>query len=169
MKTKTILFTALFLAIGFLLPAQKQLKIGIIGLDTSHSIAFTKLLNSENKEEKYKDFRIVAAYPYGSKTIKSSYDRIPGYIDQVKKLGVEIVPSIADLLKKVDCVLLETNDGNLHLEQANEVLKSGKIMFIDKPVGATLPQAIAIFKLAKQYHVPSFSSSFLEFVPQTKR
>lgn len=169
MKTKTILFTALFLAIGFLLPAQKQLKIGIIGLDTSHSIAFTKLLNSENKEEKYKDFRIVAAYPYGSKTIKSSYDRIPGYIDQVKKLGVEIVPSIADLLKKVDCVLLETNDGNLHLEQANEVLKSGKIMFIDKPIGATLPQAIAIFKLAKQYHVPIFSSSSLRFVPQTQK
>ncbi len=169
MKTKTIVFTTLFLAIGFLLPAQKQIKLGIIGLDTSHSIAFTKLLNSENKEEKYKDFRIVAAYPYGSKTIKSSYERIPSYIEQVEKYGVEIVPSIADLLKKVDCVLLETNDGNLHLEQAYEVLKSGKIMFIDKPIGATLGQAIAIFKLAKQYNVPIFSSSALRFVPQTKK
>lgn len=169
MKTKTILFTVLFLAIGFLLPAQKQIKLGIIGLDTSHSIAFTKLLNSENKEEKYSDFRIVAAYPYGSQTIKSSYERIPGYIKQVEEYGVEIVPSIADLLKKVDCVLLETNDGNLHLEQAYEVFKSGKIMFIDKPVGATLAQAIAIFKLAKQYNVPIFSSSALRFVPQTQK
>ena len=169
MKTKTILFTVLFLAIGFLLPAQKQIKLGIIGLDTSHSIAFTKLLNSENKEEKYKAFRIVAAYPYGSQTIKSSYERIPGYIKQVEEYGVEIVPSIADLLKKVDCILLETNDGNLHLEQAYEVFKSGKIMFIDKPVGATLAQAIAIFKLAKQYNVPIFSSSALRFVPQTQK
>lgn len=169
MKTKIILFTTLFLAVGFLLPAQKQIKLGIIGLDTSHSIAFTKLLNNENKEEKYKDFRIVAAYPYGSKTIKSSYERIPDYIKQVEDLGVEIVPSIADLLKKVDCVLLETNDGNLHLEQANEVFKAGKITFIDKPVGATLAQAIAIFKLAKQYNVPIFSSSALRFVPQTQK
>ncbi len=169
MKTKIIVFTTLFLALGFILPAQKQIKLGIIGLDTSHSIAFTKLLNNENKEEKYKDFRIIAAYPYGSKTIKSSYERIPDYIKQVEDLGVEIAPSIADLLKKVDCVLLETNDGNLHLEQANEVFKAGKITFIDKPVGATLAQAIAIFKLAKQYNVPIFSSSALRFVPQTQK
>ena len=55
--------------------------------------------------------------------------------------------------------MLETNDGNLHLEQAIEVLKSGKPMFIDKPVAADLVDAIAIFKLADQYNVPIFSSS----------
>ena len=82
-------------------------------------------------------FRVVAAYPYGSKTIQSSYERIPGYIEKVKANGVEITSSIADLLEKVDCVLLETNDGRLHLEQAVEVFKSGKICYIDKPVGAT--------------------------------
>ena len=148
MKTKTILFTVLFLAIGFLLPAQKQIKLGIIAGYFAFN-RFTKLLNSENREEKYSDFRIVAAYPYGSKTIKSSYERIPDYIKQVEEYGVEIVPSITDLLKKVDCVLLETNDGNLHLEQAYEVFKSGKIMFIDKPVGATLAQANRYFQIGK--------------------
>ena len=49
--------------------------------------------------------------------------------------------------------MLETNDGNLHLEQAIEVLKAGKPMFIDKPVAADLVDAIAIFKLADQYNV----------------
>ena len=169
MKTRTILFTLIF-AIGslFILSAQETIKIGIIGLDTSHSIAFTKLLNGESKNDKYSKFTIVAAYPYGSKTIKSSYDRIPGYIEQVKALGVEVVPSIEELLKKVDCVMLETNDGNLHLEQANEVFKSGKIMFIDKPLGASLAQAIAIYELSKQYNVPFFSSSSLRYVPQNQ-
>jgi len=154
---------------GLLFVAQAQIKIGIIGLDTSHAIAFTKFLNGEDKKEEFKDFKIVAAYPYGSKTIKSSYDRIPGYIDQVKGLGVEIVPSIADLLKKVDYVMLETNDGNLHLEQAYEVFKAGKPMFIDKPLGATLAQSIAIYQLAREYNVPIFSSSALRFVPQTQK
>ena len=154
---------------GILFTVQAQIKIGIIGLDTSHSIAFTKFLNGEDKKEEFKDFKIVAAYPYGSKTIKSSFDRIPGYIEQVKGLGVEIVPSIADLLKKVDCVMLETNDGNLHLEQAYEVFKAGKPMFIDKPLGATLAQSIAIYQLARDYNVPIFSSSSLRFVPQNQK
>lgn len=164
MKLKIILSAILS---GLLLIAQAQIKIGIIGLDTSHSIAFTKFLNGDDKKDEFKEFRIVAAYPYGSKTIKSSYDRIPGYIEQVKALGVEIVPSIAELLKKVDCVMLETNDGNLHLEQAYEIFKAGKIVFIDKPIGANLAQAIAIFQLAKQYNVPVFSSSSLRYVAES--
>lgn len=166
MRVKVLLITFL---LGFLSVAEAQIKIGIIGLDTSHSIAFTKFLNGGDKKEEFKDFKIVAAYPYGSKTIKSSSDRIHGYIDQVKELGVEIVPSIEALLKKVDCVMLETNDGNMHLEQALEVFNAGKIMFIDKPLGATLAQSIAIYQLAKDYNVPIFSSSALRFVPQNQK
>lgn len=166
MRLKIILSAILS---GLLLVAQAQIKIGIIGLDTSHSIAFTKILNGEDKKEEFKECKIVAAYPYGSKTIESSYKRIPDYIEQVKAMGVEIVPSIAELLKKVDCVMLETNDGNLHLEQAYEVFKSGKIMFIDKPLGASLAQAIAIYQLSKEYNVPIFSSSALRFVPQNQK
>ncbi len=146
-----------------------EIKIGIIGLDTSHAPAFTKLINAENKQDQYKGFRIVAAYPYGSRTIQSSYERIPKYIEDVKSYGVEIVESITDLLEKVDCVMLETNDGNLHLEQAAEVFKAGKIVFIDKPIGADLVQSIAIFALAKQYKVPMFSSSALRFTPQNQK
>lgn len=154
---------------NLMLTVQAQVKIGIIGLDTSHSIAFTKFINGDDKKEEYNDFIIVAAYPYGSKTIKSSYDRIPVNSDQMKEMGVEIVATIAELLEKVDCVLLETNDGNLHLEQANEVFKAGKTVFIDKPLGATLAQAIAIYQLAREYNVPLFSSSALRYVPQTQK
>lgn len=165
MKIKIILLAILSV---LLLSSQAQVKVGIIGLDTSHAIAFTKELNGADKKEQYKDFKIVAAYPYGSKTIKSSFDRIPGYIDQVKELGVEIVPSIEELLKKVDVVLLETNDGNLHLEQAYKVFKAGKPMFIDKPLAATLAQSIAIYQLAREYNVPIFSSSAVRFTPQNQ-
>jgi predicted dehydrogenase len=161
-----IIFLAFLSGIIFL--SHAQVKVGIIGLDTSHSIAFTKELNGTDKKEQYKNYQVVAAYPYGSKTIKSSFDRIPGYSEQVKEMGVEIVSSIADLLKKVDVILLETNDGNLHLEQAYEVFKAGKPMFIDKPLGATLSQAIAIYQLAREHNVPIFSSSAVRFTPQNQ-
>lgn len=106
---KNILFILLaFLSVSFRLHAQNVIKIGIIGLDTSHSTAFTELLNGDSDDEFVKEFEVVAAYPYGSKTIQSSYERIPGYIEEVKKHGVEITSSIAELLDKVDCVMLET-------------------------------------------------------------
>lgn len=167
MKTKRALAFVILLLGGVIFTLQAQVKIGIIGLDTSHATAFTKLLNGEDKKTEYNDFKIVAAYPYGSKTIKSSYERIPGYIEEVEKYGVEIVNSIAELLEKVDCVMLETNDGNVHLEQAAKVFKAGKIVFIDKPIGATLAQAIAIFELANKHDVPVFTSSALRFSKQT--
>lgn len=167
---KNILFILLaFLSVSFRLYAQDVIKIGIIGLDTSHSTAFTELLNGDSDDKFVKEFEVVAAYPYGSKTIQSSYERIPGYIEEVKKHGVEITSSIADLLDKVDCVMLETNDGRIHLEQAMEVFKSGKICYIDKPIGATLGQAIAIYEMAEKYNVPIFSSSALRYSPQNQK
>ena len=137
-------------------------KIGIIGLDTSHSVAFTKALNGANGNPQ--GFKIAAAYPNGSADIASSVNRIPGYTEEVKKYGVEIVGSISALLSKVDFVCLETNDGRPHLQQALEVFKSGKPVFIDKPVAASLADTIAIYKLANQFNVPVFSSSSLRYM-----
>lgn len=139
-------------------------RVGIIGLDTSHSVAFTKAFNAPDTDPRLNGYRVVAAYPYGSRTIESATRRIPGYIKEVKEHGVAIVDSIAALLKQIDVVLLETNDGRLHLEQALPVLKAGKRLFIDKPIAASLADAKAIFKAAKKYGVPVFSSSSLRYV-----
>ena len=78
-------------------------------------------------------------------------------------MGVEIVDSIDELLKRVDVVLLETNDGRPHFEQLLPCLKAGKPCFIDKPIAASLSDAIAIFEASKKYQVPVFSSSSLRF------
>jgi predicted dehydrogenase len=79
------------------------------------------------------------------------------------KLDVEIVDSIEELLKRVDCVLLETNDGRPHLEQALPCFKAGKPTFIDKPIAASLADAIAIFEASKKYNCPTFCSSSLRY------
>lgn len=144
--------------------SEVEMKIGIIGLDTSHSIAFTKALNDPNAAPDLAGFPVVAAYPKGSLKIESSYSRIPEYIKQVKAMGVEIVDSIGELLDKVDAVLLETNDGNRHLEQVVPVFMSGKPVFIDKPIAGSLSDAIAIFKASEQYNVPTFCSSSLRYM-----
>lgn len=147
---------------------QKGKRIGIIGLDTSHSVAFTKTFNAEDAGTEYGGYKVVAAYPKGSSDIESSVKRIPGYTEEVKKYGVKIVDSIKELLREVDVVLLETNDGRLHLEQAIPVFKAGKTVFIDKPIAGGLADAIAIFNEAKKYNVPVFSASSLRYADSVK-
>lgn len=139
-------------------------RIGMIGLDTSHCVQFSKLLNSADAGDAFGGYKITAAYPVGSLDIKSSMDRVPEYTEQVKKYGVEIINSIEALLDKVDVVLLTTNDGKRHLEQALPVFKAGKPMFIDKPMTASLKDAISIMEASKKYNVPFFSSSSLRFI-----
>ncbi|MBR6671703.1 MAG: Gfo/Idh/MocA family oxidoreductase [Alistipes sp.] len=167
MKRKLLLLFAIAMLCSTAF-SQQVVRIGIIGLDTSHSTAFTELING-GKESWAEGFKIVAAYPYGSRTIESSYKRIPDYIEKVKAHGVKIVDSIDELLKEVDCVLLETNDGNPHLEQAIKVFRAGKPCFIDKPLGATLADAIAIYAMADKYGATFFSSSALRFTPANQQ
>src|SRR5271154_2053071 len=145
----------------------KQLRAGIIGLDTSHVLAFTTTLNKGPKNPaaaaKAAGGKVVAAYPQGSKDIPSSTSRVPEYTEKVKAMGVEIVDSVDDLVQKVDVVFLESNDGRVHLEQVMPVLAAQKPVFIDKPIAGSLADAIRILDAAKKAGVPMFCSSSLRF------
>lgn len=147
----------------------KNIKVGMIGLDTSHCIAFTKELNNPNAGPELAGYKVVAAYPTkGSVDIPSSINRLKTFTEQVEQQGVEIVSSIDELLKKVDVVLLETIDGRKHLEQALQVIKARKRMFIDKPIAASLADTLTIFNIAEKYDVPVFSSSSLRYITGTE-
>ena len=144
-------------------PVAEGGRIGIIGLDTSHSTSFVEALNGLSPDSVFEGYKIVAAYPWGSKDIQSSTERIPAYTNYVKRFDVEIVDSIAALLQKVDVVMLETNDGRPHLEQALQVMRAGKRLWIDKPVAASLEEVVAVYEAAHKYNVPIFSASSLRY------
>ena len=147
----------------------KPLRAGIIGLDTSHVVAFTKLLNDPKATGDLAGIRVVAAYPGGSPDVASSRDRVEGFTRQLRdEFGVEIIGSIDALLAKVDVVLLESVDGRPHLAQVEPVLKAKKPVFIDKPVAGSLADALKIYALAEKYGTPCFSSSSLRFSPSIR-
>ena len=145
-----------------LLPAQ--IRVGIIGTDTSHVPAFTKMLNDTASPNYIPGARVVAAYKGGSKEIEHSWSRVEGYATEIStKYGVEIVPDIATLLTKVDAVMLMSVDGRPHLEQARPVIAAHKILFIDKPLAASYEDAKEIARLARDAGVPWFSASSLRW------
>lgn len=143
---------------------EAPLKLGLIGLDTSHVIAFTQVLNDASRENHVPGGRVIAAYKGGSPDLESSASRVDGYTEQlVKEYGVQIVSSIEELCTLVDAVLLTSVDGRPHLAQATPVIKAGKRLFIDKPLAGSLADARAIAALAKEHNVPWFSSSSYRF------
>ena len=154
-------FVTGFIALLFTSAAfAADLRIGMIGLDTSHVIAFTKLLNDPADKNHVPGGKVVAAFKGGSPDVESSWSRVEGYTKQLQtEYGVAIVDSIEVLCQQVDAVMLESVDGRPHLEQARPVIRAGKRLFIDKPIAGSLRDAIEIFRIAREHDVPVFSSS----------
>jgi hypothetical protein len=152
------------LAAVALCASAADIRLGIIGTDTSHAVEFTKILNDDTAPDHVPGARVVAAYKGGSADIPSSISLLDKYAEEIhSKYGVEIVPDIQTLLSKVDGVLLESVDGRPHLAQARPVIGAHKPLFIDKPMAATLADAREIARLAKEAGVAWFSSSSLRF------
>ena len=141
-----------------------ELRIGIIGCDTSHCIAFTKEINDPTDKNHVVGGKVVVAFKGGSPDIPESRNRVEGFARQLQtKYGVKLVDSVEALCQEVDAVLLESVDGRPHLEQVRPVLKAGKPVFIDKPVAGSLRDVLEINRLAKESKTPWFSSSAYRF------
>lgn len=169
MNMKQLLPLALTAWVATASGSAAELRLGLIGLDTSHVIAFTKVLNDPKSKDHVEGAKIVAAFKGGSKDIETSWSRVDKYAQQLQaEFGVKLYDSIEELCKNVDAVFLESVDGRPHLEQAKPVIKAGKPLFIDKPMAVSLKDAMEIFRLAEAANVPVFSSSSLRFGKKTQ-
>ncbi len=162
----TVLLT---LALALISHAEEPIRIGMIGLDTSHAVAFTKTINDPQAKGHIPGAKVIAAYKGGSPDIESSISRVDGYTKTLQDdYGVEICETIEELCQKVDAVMIESVDGRPHLAQARPVIAAKKPLYIDKPIAGTLSDALAIFRLAKEAEVPIFSSSSLRYAASTQ-
>lgn len=144
----------------------ENLRIGIIGLDTSHAEQFTLRLNDTANPNHVPGGRVVAAFPTPSADIEESRTRVEGFTATVRdKFGVRIATSIEDVCNSVDAILLLTLDGRPRLAQMKQILACGKPVFMDKPVAASLKDAVEIYKLAALAKVPVFSASAIRWYP----
>ena len=156
------MFTFLFLLATAACGAD--LRVGIVGTDTSHAQEFTRILNDPNAKDHVAGARVIAAWEGGSPDIKESASRRDKIAAELRdQWHVTFYPDIATLCKNVDAILIESLDGRVHLEQARQVFAAHKPVFIDKPLSDSLAGAQEIAKLAKQNGVAWFSSSSLRY------
>jgi predicted dehydrogenase len=157
---------SILLAAAMLCRAEEPLKIGIIGLDSSHAVQFTGLLNEANRKDHVAGAIVVAAYKGGSPTVAESRDRIERFTSEVtNKYNVKLVNTIPELCRMVDAILLLSVDARQHLEQLKLVFAAKKRVYVDKPLAGSYRDGREIVRLSKQSGVGFFSSSSQRFVP----
>ena len=138
-------------------------RIGLVGLDTSHVVAFTKLLNNVNEKDHIPGARVIAGYPGGSEDIDLSRNRVQGFTNDLREKGVEIMDSPEAVAKSCDLVFITAVDGRAHKELFERVVEFKRPTFIDKPFTTSLADAKAIFQMAEQAGVPVMSCSSLRY------
>ena len=142
---------------------MSTMKIGMIGLDTSHCPAFVKLLNDSTNEFHIPGAKVVKAFPGGSKDFSLSHSRVGQFTEELKALGVQICDSLEETAKDMDAFFLESVDGRQHLEQFRILAKFGKPVFIDKPFACSFEDAKAIAEISRKQNVPVVSASAIRF------
>lgn len=146
-----------------------EIRIGIIGCDTSHATEFTKIINDPGYAGHVPRGRVVAAFKGGSPDVAYSAAHLEEFSRELRETQrVVFYDTIEQLCANVDAVLLESVDGRVHLEQVKPVLRARKPVFIDKPMAASLKDVVEIFRLAREANVPVWSSSSLRFGKATK-
>ncbi len=145
-----------------------MIRVGLVGLDSTHAIAFTELLNTSPAalapDSSLARCRVVAATPGLPTDFPLSVQRRARIQHEVTtRLGITLVDSIAQLLAQVDAVMILSADGRSHLPEARRVLPAGKPTYIDKPLAANAADAAEIFRLAEAHRTPCFSASALRF------
>ncbi len=147
-----------------LLTAQDPIRIGMIGLDTSHATAFTAILNDPGHPKHVPGGKVVAGFKAFSPDIESSVSRVDKFTEELRtKWGVEMYDDLAAMCQAVDAVMVESVDGRAHLAQATAAIEAGNPVFVDKPMTASVKDAVAIFRLAESKGVPCWSASNVRF------
>ena len=142
-----------------------MIKLGILDFDSSHCVEFTRRLNhfGDEPEQWIEGAKVVVGCPGESKL---SPERIPGFTDEMSKMGVALVDDPAEMIGKVDGMLIESVDGSVHFERAKPFLEAGIPCFIDKPFTCCVADAHRIIELAESKRVPIFSSWSLRYSPE---
>ena len=142
-----------------------MINVGIIGLDTSHSVEFPKHLQSTECPEADRVTGLRAVTCLRFETPFQNKEGLDKRQHQLESWGVKVTESFDEAVAGCDAYLLEINDGSYHLDYFRKLAGLGKPIFLDKPLAGSLDDGREILRLAKQHRTRVWSGSSLPFSP----
>lgn len=140
-----------------------QLRIGMIGTDTSHAVAFARILNDKEHPFHVEGGSITQAMRFMSADFELSYSREKRFSGELAEKFRIPFADLSEMEQQCDAILLEAADGRKHLELFGKIAAWRKPVFIDKPLAAGYRDAAEIVRLAEHYGTPIMSSSALRY------
>lgn len=143
---------------------MSELKIAMIGLDTSHCEGIAGHLNNRDPGHCLPGAKIMKAFPGGSDKMAVSRDRIEGFTAKLRdEYNIPMCNSIEEAADGMDAIILTSVDGRQHLEQVEVLARFEKPIFVDKPFACSVADAKAMIELSKKHNAPLMSSSTIRF------
>jgi predicted dehydrogenase len=119
-------------------------RIGIIGTENSHAMAFSKIVNLPDPETgklRYPDVRIVGVYGPDEESAKRIMDEV----------GVDfIAKNPEEFHGKVDAMCITCRKGSLHYKYAIPFVEKGMPVFVDKPFTSDVAEGERLIEAAKK-------------------
>ena len=131
------------------------MRIGLVGVDSSHAEDFLRHFNSETR---YRDIAVTAFWGGDDARTAELLSHSP---------ALRTADSLAELIAAVDAVIVGDRHGDLHLAHALPAIEAGKPVFIDKPLACSVSDAVAIVDAAERANVPLLSASALRWQAET--
>jgi predicted dehydrogenase len=126
----------------------KNLRIGIIGAENSHTIGFGKMFNIDKK--------------FPAAEVKYLWGETDEFARNAAEKGniPHIVKDPGEMLGKIDALIVDHRHAKYHLEAATPFIKEGIPTFIDKPFCYRAAEGEKFLKLAREHGtaVTSYSS-----------
>jgi len=140
------------------------IRIGLIGLDTSHASTFTGILHNPDDPFHIPGARVVAAYAGGSPDMPISISRVAGFTNELRDTyGVRILETPEDVTEACDLVFILASDGRVHPALFRAVAGYGRPVFMDKPFAVSASDAKDMFTLAAETGTRVFASSAFRY------
>jgi len=127
--------------------AEKQIRIGIIGAENSHTAGFGKLFNIDKKFP-----GVEVKYVWGETEAFAKSAMEKGNIPNQVKDPLE-------MMGKIDALIVDHRHPKFHLEAATPFIKAGIPTFIDKPFCYRAAEGKEFLQMAKRVGTPVTSYS----------
>lgn len=145
-----------------------EIRVGIIGLDTSHAIEFPRRMQAPDLDPELRVAGLRAVSCLRFATPFQNEEQLDGRQAELERWGVRVSRKLEDTLEGVDALMLEINDPALHLDYFQRCAGLGKPIFVDKPLADTLANGRRIAEIAQASGTRWWSSSSLRYVPAVR-
>lgn len=142
---------------------MEKIKISVVGLDTSHSVALPKLIQDPTIPVEKRNADLIVTRCLRFETPFQNKKGLDERQEYLESIGVTVTEDFDIATGDCDAIMIAINDPARHLEYFEKCVKLGKPIFLDKPMADSLENSAKIIQLARENNIRFFTASALRF------